>query len=56
MDAAGHATRMLIVHPLGFGLDEQAMEAVTKWRFQAAMKDGKPAERSATIQVNFRLL
>ncbi len=56
VDAAGHATRLLIIHPLGFGMDEQAMEAVTKWRFKPAIKDGKPVSRSATIQVNFRLL
>jgi TonB family protein len=40
----------------GLGLDEKAIEAVRKWQFQPAMKDGRAVSVAATIEVNFRLL
>jgi TonB family protein len=45
-----------VVRPLGFGLDEKAIEAVMAWRFQPGMKDGHPVPVRAQVQVNFRLL
>jgi len=27
---------------IGYGLDEKAIEAVQKWRFKSAMRDGAP--------------
>ena len=45
-----------VVRPLGLGLDEKAIEAVQKWRFRPAMKDGHPVKVEATVEVNFRLL
>jgi TonB family protein len=41
---------------LGLGLDEKAIEAVQKWRFRPAMKDGRAVNVEATVEVNFRLL
>jgi protein TonB len=41
---------------LGLGLDEKAIEAVLKWRFHPALKDGKPVTVTASVEVNFRLL
>ena len=45
-----------IVRPLGMGLDEIAVETVSEWRFRPGIKDGKPVNVQATIEVNFRLL
>jgi periplasmic protein TonB len=56
IDSAGHAQNMRVLHSLGLGLDEKAMEAVKKWRFRPGTKDGKPVTVVATIEVNFRLL
>jgi TonB family protein len=45
-----------VVHSLGLGLDEQAIKAVSQWRFKPGTKDGKPVAVQAQIAVNFRLL
>jgi periplasmic protein TonB len=44
-----------VVRTLGLGLDEKAIEAVRKWRFEPARKDGKPVAVSVNIEVNFHL-
>ena len=45
-----------IIRALGMGLDEKAIEAVMKWRFQPGRKDGRPVTVAAQVEVNFRLL
>lgn len=37
------------------GLDEKAIEAVKRWKFKPAMKDGKPVAVAVNIQIVFRL-
>jgi TonB family protein len=44
-----------VVRTLGLGLDEKAIEAVKKWRFDPAKKDGKAVAVSVNIEVNFHL-
>jgi TonB family protein len=39
--------------PLGFGLDEKAIETVAKWRFRPAEVNGKPFATSVMLFVNF---
>ena len=56
VDPSGRAQNMRVLHSLGLGLDEKAMEAVRKWRFRPGTKDGRPVSVVATVEVNFRLL
>ena len=56
VDPSGKAVNMKVLHSLGLGLDEKAMEAVRKWKFKPGYKDGKPVTVEAQIEVNFRLL
>jgi len=56
VDERGAPRHLEVVRSLGMGLDEQALEAVAKWRFRPAYRNGKPTVASAFIEVNFRLL
>ncbi len=55
VDAAGHPRDIRVVHGLGFGLDAKAMEAVQQWRFDPALKDGRPVAVQISIEVEFKL-
>jgi protein TonB len=56
VDAQGNPQNPRIIRALGMGLDEKALEAVRKYKFKPAMKDGKtPVPVMITIEVNFRL-
>jgi len=56
IDQQGLPTDIRILSPLGYGLDERAQEAINKWRFQPALKNGSPVKILANIEVNFRLI
>ncbi len=51
----GRPRDMKIVRSLGMGLDQKAIEAVRQWKFEPAMKDGKPVAVQINVEVNFRL-
>jgi periplasmic protein TonB len=56
VDAQGNPRNPRIVRALGMGLDEKALEAVMKYKFKPAMKDGKtPVPVPVNIEINFRL-
>ncbi len=44
-----------VARTLGLGLDEKAIEAVKTWRFEPALKDGKPVAVQINVEVSFRL-
>ena len=56
IDEKGEPGGIEIISPLGFGLEEEAIECVRKWRFAPGTKNGKPVPVYAVIEVNFRLL
>lgn len=51
----GRVRNIRVVRPLGYGLDENAVKAVRKWRFQPGMKDGKPVAVMIEVEVSFHL-
>lgn len=56
VDTQGNPQNVHIVRPLGMGLDEKALEAVRKYKFKPAMRDGKtPVPVMVNVEVNFRL-
>ncbi len=56
VNTSGQVTRATVTRSLGMGLDEKAIEAVEKWKFIPAMKDGKPVDAQSEVSMNFRLL
>jgi len=50
----GKATNIRVIKTPGMGLDEKAIEAVRKWRFKPATKDGKPVDVQLPIEITFR--
>jgi TonB family protein len=44
-----------IVGPLGAGLDAKAVQAVERWKFQPAQKDGQPLAVRIAVEVDFHL-
>jgi TonB family protein len=56
VDAQGNPQNPRVIRALGMGLDEKALEAVRRYKFKPALKDGKtPVPVMITIEVNFRL-
>jgi protein TonB len=56
VDAQGNPQNVHVVQSLGMGLDEKAMEAVRKYKFKPAMKDGRtPVAVPLNVQVNFHM-
>ena len=55
VDSTGHPRDIKVVRGLGMGLDEKALEAVHQWRFQPALKDGRPVDVQISVEVEFHL-
>lgn len=51
----GLPTDLHVVKSVGAGLDEKALDAVSKYRFKPATKDGNPVPAKLTVEVSFRL-
>lgn len=46
----------LVTRPLGLGLDEKAVAATMKWRFEPGKRGNEPVRILANLEVNFRIL
>jgi periplasmic protein TonB len=56
VDAQGNPQNPRVLRALGMGLDEKALEAVRKYKFKPAYKQGVgPVPVMITVEVNFRL-
>jgi TonB family protein len=55
VDDKGTATNVRILQPLGYGLDEKAVQAVSGWKFKPAEKDGQPVAAEIAVEVSFHL-
>lgn len=51
----GHPYDIRVGQTLGMGLDEKAIEAVSRWRFRPATFNGQPVATQIAIQVDFHL-
>ena len=55
VDSNGRPGAVTIVRPIGFGLDERAVEAVEHSQFRAGTFHGKPVSEVVNLQVTFRI-
>ena len=55
VETDGRPYGIKVLRTLKYGLDEKAIEAVKKWRFEPAMKDKTPVAVYISVQVHFRL-
>jgi TonB family protein len=53
--ANGQIRVVKVVHGLGHGLDESAVQAAQKIQFKPAMRDGQPADFEAVLHIVFQL-
>lgn len=53
VSTSGSVEDIKVVRAAGFGLEEQAIKAVSQWRFAPATKDGAAVQVSSTVEVTF---
>jgi TonB family protein len=53
--ADGGVGAVRVVHGLGSGLDQRAVDAVRQWRFSPARRLGSPVDVLVEVAVEFRL-
>jgi TonB family protein len=56
VDVDGFAKDIKVIQGLGMGLDEKAVEAVTRWQFKPGESNGVPVPVLAQVEINFRLM
>jgi TonB family protein len=54
IDETGVAGNFKLLKGLGYGLDEEAAEALKTWRFTPGRKNGNPVVYPTTVEFNFR--
>jgi len=55
VDQAGHTRDIRVARSVGLGLDEKAIEAVKKWKFEPGVQEGHPVAVGVNVEVNFKL-
>jgi TonB family protein len=54
IDERGEIDKLMILRPAGVGFDENAADAVYKWKYTPTFVDGVPVRVITTITVNFQ--
>jgi TonB family protein len=54
-EASGKLRVLRLVRGLGHGLDENAVRAAEQIRFKPALREGQPADSTATLHIIFQL-
>lgn len=54
VDVDGIPRHIVVTQPLGYGLDEEAIKTVQRWRFEPAKLRHKPVPVQINVQVHFR--
>jgi TonB family protein len=55
VDRNGMPLNVTVIRGLDYGLSDNAIVAVNKYRFKPAMRNGEPVPVKITVEVNFRL-
>jgi protein TonB len=55
IDKTGDVTNVRVLKALPMGLDQAAVEAVTKWKFRPATLNGRPVNVYFVLTINFQL-
>jgi TonB family protein len=55
VDQNGIPRNVRVVRGIGYGLDEEAVEAVSKYRFKPSMEHGQPVPVEVNLMVNFQI-
>jgi hypothetical protein len=55
LGADGRPQEIAVARPIGFGLDESAVDSIRKATFSPAIKDGKPVPVLLDLVVEFRI-
>jgi TonB family protein len=55
VDTDGLPRDIRVARSIGYGLDEEAIEAVKKWKFKPSTFDGHPVAVQVNVEVAFRL-
>lgn len=54
VDATGKPTQLHVDKPVGYGLEQKAIEAVSQYKFKPAMEDGVAVPVGLNVEVNFQ--
>ena len=55
VDTNGNPSHVKVIHSVGMGLDEKALEAVRQYRFKPAMENGHPVLVELNVEVVFQI-
>jgi protein TonB len=53
VNASGAVQEAKVLSPLGFGLDQRALDSVRQWRFRPGRRAGRPVAVRLTLSLRF---